>query len=240
MRKEISTHPEIIKNYDTKTLAFYYVLKSRFSNSTVYNCNKSTIKRRTGISYYLISKYIKLLIESELAYFRDGNLVLISMYKIQDSNYSQGYFEFKPRSFSECVLQLRYSLLKQNILQQEYVLKKKLDITDLQNETTSHSYKYTRKLMKMRDRGDYTEKALNRIVTSSRKVSKLLNVSLGTANAFLKELAQMGWIYIREKVIKMGEEANIYGKPIDVKLGYFYNSNGSMWYSLGSEIRILQ
>ncbi len=45
--------------------------------------------------------------------------------------YKKSYFAFKPTNLHETELQLKYLLLEENVSQQKFVTKKKLDITNI-------------------------------------------------------------------------------------------------------------
>ncbi len=77
------------------------------------------------------------------------------------------------------------------------------------------------------------------MIISVRGIAKLLGTSITSAQRFLKELMDREWIYLKEVKKKIGAAMPIDGKPNGVKLGYFYNYKGELWYSLGSAIMLL-
>lgn len=80
--REQQTHPELILAATRQGwaggLSFYYLSKNLVVNSTVFNYRVSRLAALTGVSPYLVSKYVQQLQDHNLARKHAGNLTFIS------------------------------------------------------------------------------------------------------------------------------------------------------------------
>jgi Fic family protein len=245
MRKKTVTHPQIIRDYGTKPLAFFYMVKSVFKNSVVYGCNKTEISRRTGVSYYLASKYLNSLIKDGVVEVRDGNYVFKSMFKLSNNLYKKGYREIgtnESRNFKRLELELQSILIAENISTQRYNIQKRLDVTLLYEADWKSRKRFgdkaegaLRSLDKVRNVFK-SEKDFKDIVITDRNIAKLLCVSQSKANIVLNHLRNIGYLRTVEIKGKISYCKEITPEANTGRSGYLYMYRGAMYKHIGSKV----
>ncbi len=209
--KPIYTHPDIIEYFmerNISILAFYYKLKQHYKNSTIYNWNPNKIKNRCEVSYYVASKYSKLLVEHGLAKFiqtkKGEHLFLFSMkkiyFKLISEKYRKGWVELNikyKQSIPMIKDGLRNVITYKTVKDQEYWVNIQIDNLSLDQENPSSkiSIKRAKQIERLRQR--YPEKfdrksvALSNVI-GMRRLGQKLGLSHSGANNFLKRMKKDG------------------------------------------------
>lgn len=230
-------HPDMLQLADTKSIALYLFIKSRYRNSTVYDYSNNKIAKLAGISNLLTKRLITNLTDANIATIRDGNITMRGTRKVLQSSYKRGWVKFtiRKKDTLKDITDLLYLLsIKEKSFQQEYVKRIKADIATTEKEKSGLSYKRIKKVLKMKEQ--YQGKAYQKIVFTTRNLSKFWNVSHSTVGRIIKSLENKGFITTKKVIDDLG----LYSGPVFERLGFghCFVSNGSLYIHRGTQIII--
>ncbi len=245
--KALQSHEVVIRHFiDIKAvdaLAFFYLVKARFTNSTIFDYSPQSAAEQFNLTPYLVEKYVRQLRKEGLVRKNKKNLtfvgrpVLNDIFELDVYYTDYGPVKIRPRkctlfisqedSLKDVKLQLLSKILQQKITQQEYIRSKKADC----KKTSCRSKFETR-----------NETLFDVNVLSYRSIAKTFKMALSTCHKVIKEMASKG--YIKIKTIKFvlevsSKEAYTYGKEyLDRYFGYtFFNKHDRcIWAVPGSTI----
>jgi len=245
--RTLQTSEKIIKHFiDIKAidaLAFFYLVKAKHTNSTIFNYSPKTAAEKFNLTPYLVEKYVRQLRKEGLVRKMKKNLtfvgrpVLNEIFELDVYYTDFGPVKMRPRkctlfiyqedSLEDIKLQLLSKILQEKITQQEYIRSKKVDC-----KKTSH-----------RSKQEFRNEILFDInVLSYRSISKMFNMALSTCHKVVKKIAQKGYINIdtiKFIIEKSSQEAYEHGKDfLDRYFGYTYFNkyDKCIWAVPGSTI----
>ena len=203
---------ECIHQNQLGALAVYIKLKHTFNKTIYYNYSVAYLSRKTGISYYLLKKYLPVLLENGWAVENSENLIISSFRKVDYK--SKDIAEIKPTTVSDIVHQMRYAVVQQKLLRQKFM-------ADLfHNRIKTTSFRALKKLNKKYPKasGDDT------IRTSYRSISRSLNISLSTAHRFLQKVVADGWMRIETEYTTISGQGCGVVAPIVIAKGLLFTN----------------
>lgn len=245
--RTLQTSEKIIKHFiDTKAidaLAFFYLVKAKHTNSTIFNYSPRTTAEKFNLTPYLVEKYVRQLRKEGLVRKMKKNLtfvgrpVLNEIFELDVYYTDFGPVKMRPRkctlfiykedSLEDIKLQLLSKILQEKITQQEYIRSKKVDC----------------KKTSRRSKQEFRNAILFDInVLSYRSISKMFNMALSTCHKVVKKIAQKGYINIdtiKFIIEKSSQEAYKHGKDfLDRYFGYTYFNkyDKCIWAIPGSTI----
>lgn len=246
--KTLQTHEVIIKRFiDIKAmdaLAFFYLVKTKYTNSTIFDYSPESAADTFKLTPYLVEKYVRELRKEGLVRKNKKNLtfvgrpILNQIFELDVYYTDFGPVKTRPRkctifvypkdTLEDIKLQLLSKILQEKITQQEYIRSKKADC----KKTSRRSKLETR-----------NETLFDINVLSYRSISKMFNMALSTCHKIVKKIAKKG--YIKIETIKFvleisSNEAYSHGKDfLDRYFGYTYfnKHDRCIWAIPGSNIK---
>jgi hypothetical protein len=177
--REIKLPVQLLKDhrYKLKPFAFYCKIKALFSNCTLYN--KKSVAIKLGISEYLCKKYIKEAIKLGIIREHCGNYTSVSSYKIWKANFNRrtrfvSVFISGQQTLSDIEKELKFILLKENILQQQYRIGLRADLTQ-------GNYRKVKRQTKLKAKFESKD-----VIVGYRKLGELTGLSLSSGKKFLE------------------------------------------------------
>jgi biotin operon repressor len=214
--------------------------KLTFRNSVVYAPNKSLrlLAKKLGVSHTQVSKYIKQLKEQGLLVEHSGNLVFVSKKELGALRKGNKIAVFidKKASVKQISDMLKFSVLKKNAEQQQFMLKLK---SDLKSDKGFVDVKKVRKYIYSKP-GEKTDPNVN-FVISNENLAKKLNVSSQAISYLKKKWHKMGLVQFYRQFKKVGTtkaKESWFNKQCNVE-GLFCSNRGVIYKSLPSKFIIL-
>lgn len=225
----LNVNIDVIQKYnatksDILTLAFYYKLKSLFTESNIYNYTKKRIAELVGLSQSQAAKYISKLKELNLVTIENGTLKVAPLsflfkrnpYKVRtiliDSN----------DSVKSIAVKLKEKLIEENILNQNYIVKNK--VKQIKREKSLS-------VLESKAINNKVEKDLNLSLNAS---ARILNCSKSTASRFFDKTSNVEMIR-RTKRVKRCTKQEFYYSPLNqVGIDFWYK--GTHYKNLASRI----
>ncbi|MEK6880545.1 MAG: hypothetical protein AABY22_13090 [Nanoarchaeota archaeon] len=180
---------------DSETIREYSAwckIKDVYVNSCFYNFNWSILANKIGVSRNTAKKYIEFFVKNGWAYYRDGNVILVSHDKLKD------LYGVKPESdntiqinstdtIQQTVYKLRNGILVSKQLQFDYVQAR---TNDVQYPKGLKDYKRGLNFFKKSDKNYLPEHASSHYQVSTKALSKILNISKASVCNFIKRLVK--------------------------------------------------
>jgi len=250
----INTELAIIMNTKglRKPLALYFLIKSKYKHTIIYNVNYNKIGNITGLNPKTAKKYISQLKSLGLVKFVDNNLLFIGLNKVKekfDIHTPDVYVETRPwTKFKGMLDRIDYSIIKNNGRQQDYrraLRSEQLKGTILDGREKSKVEKAKKENgLDTDDKNAFTEKNTD-IRFSSRQLSKLLGISHTSANLQLRSLQNKGYLQVKQKIEKIkdmifDENSIGYINMLNkVSPGYYFFNRGKLYQHLGVSLFFL-
>ena len=232
LKAKLQTNESVIEHFIgigcIDALAFYYLLKSEFRNSTIYSYSPAKAAQKFNLTPYLVEKYIRQLRKEGLVRKNHKNLTLAGrstmVKKFGLDQYTTQYgqtiktkvhkctlFILPEYSLQEIKIQLYSKILQRKIDQQEYVRRIKADCKKMSCQKYSQ---YRNETL-----FDYN-------VLSFRKIAKIFKLPLSTCHKVIKQMEAAGLVdanTIAFQVEKSTPQAHKAGKAmLDHYFGYTY------------------
>lgn len=228
---------------DVRSLAIYHFYKSRYFNSTIYNFSYSKVAKDLKISFAVAKKCIDELIRLGFASKYKSSLTFTSSKKVglKFKTHPYRYKTVKIAKWSKFkdIIDILYTISLDNYSgQQKYVSKLKLDIKLINEKNCKLSYKRIKKLIKVKDSGEYSGKREADIIFSSRRLSKKWGVSHSKAAYILNRLQNKKLIIKSPNIEKLAENYSlpIYDYVGCGLFGYMFVKNNSLFLYKGTNI----
>ena len=200
--RAVQSNEDIVRHFididSLDALAFYYLVKRRFLNSTIYNYSPAVVAKEFNLSPYLVQKYIRTLRKEGLIIKHKKNLTLagrntmVNKFKLDVYYTDYGLVKIRPHkctlfikethSLKDIKLQLLSKLLQQKIAQQEYVRHQKADC----------------KKTSRRSKREYRNETLfDENILSYRAIAKIFKMALSTCYKTVREMVDKEFIKIK-------------------------------------------
>lgn len=210
--KTLQSNEEVIKYFvDRKkidSLAFYYLMKVLFTNSTIFDYSSKKLADITGYSTYFIEKHVRILKKEGLAYKQKNNLTFVGrkhliahlgldLYTNQETGrtvkkkrmHKCTLFIYTAHSLFDIKLQLLSKLLQMRIDQQIYIRNLK---TDRQKTSPQQSWKKLKQALKKYPSSGETSLDCN--ILSYRSIASQFKLPLSSCHKLMKEMKEKGFV----------------------------------------------
>lgn len=231
-----------------RAFAVVLLIKSKYTNSRVYDLSYDKMCKELCLSRYITRKYIGIIISNGWGHVtKDRELVIYSFKKIFGE---RQYKEYKIKvskgdNVTDIVDKLNFILLKKNISNQDraanfkgYEQHSREDC-----EKSKLSLKQYKTLKKVRD---YNPELLHGVfvehsVIGLRRLSEILKCSIGNASRFLKKMVANGLIKIKEVIEKVADNISSFNNNYaQGDFGYYFVFERSLYRHLGTHIILNQ
>lgn len=198
--KRLQSNEDVIRYFididSIDALAFFYAVKSRYVNSTIYNYSPAKVAKEFELSPYLVQKYVRILRKEGLvrkmrkSLTMAGKQTLISKFALDVFYTDYGMVRIKlhkcsvfiepEHSVKDIKLQLLSKMLELKIRQQEYARRKKADCVK-----TSQG-----------QQGLCNERLFDYNVLSYRSISKIFKMPLSSCHKTVKKMKEKGFVQV--------------------------------------------
>lgn len=177
--RELQERPEGLK-----ALAMYFTLKRLFKTGVFYNYNPAKLTKLTNCSRYIVSRYVKKMIDYNLAHMHNGNLCLYSFREFKKNvdkhEKSLVYIRnYEYSTFQEALQEVKYAIFNYDIISpRKYFVDMRSDIVK--------SIKAVKKAIKKGYDISRIEKT-DAIRVSYRTIARKMNMYQSQVRNFLEE-----------------------------------------------------
>ena len=213
-----------IKGKYLKALAFYYLIKAKFSHAIIYNYTPNKLAKLSGLHHQTVNRYVSKLLKVGLAIERDGHLLFVKSSKVVKGKLI--ILPTRPYTSFEGILdRLHYTILINNKAKQTYK-------TAFWHEQTYRQLnpKVQRKIVRQASKTNIEQVGLEstKPVLTVRNASKMFNVSQRTAANIINNLKKKNYIKLRPYIQRIGKI-----KKSSFLDGSYFNSNGYLFRYIG-------
>ena len=226
---DYSTLKYCIENNIFKPFVLYTKIKACYNHSIIYNYNPNKLAKLTGLHHKTITRYVKKLIQHNLAELHHGNLLF------KKPLYKKGtkflYIETRPWiTFNEIKERIETLLLHSNAIMQSFNIYGKCG-----KNRGNLSERQKRKARKHFSKLNLAEIESNPdILFTTRGIGRLFNFSHSTAANMLKKLTKRKYIKTSRRVDLV--DGNLFDNTY---FGHIFLCNNKLWIDRGITIRFL-
>lgn len=239
MNKEFKFHYDIIEDLigdnSVQAFALYLLLKLYFKNSIFYNTSKAQLQKKTGVSYYLLSKNLKQITDNDWAYWTpQGHLCLRSLKHIEKRP-KRAYAHFKlntDMSLSDIIDIIRATMIKMDVNRQMYIY-------NLRSDRNIKHATYIGRLQKLRQFREVTELNEDRPFTSDRRIARFTGLTLTSAHRLRKRLEKKKILKTTPRVIELQIKSHARLRNFDFGNGKIFKSDNKWCLLTGNYIQRL-
>ena len=204
MKKQVKTSTSIVTNLLhyfaangwIKQYSLFIKLKSKYSNSIIYDYNINKIAIRSGLAHKTCKRYMNKLFALGCVKMHGDHLILVNQQKIWEKISGnikplRRIIDTRPwTSYKGIMERLQYLLIKENSKQQRYNSKKKSEIN-------------YRKSIDCETKDFVGEQIIRNCYNSSRQVARLFNISQVSGNSLIRNLVRKQYIRTEQIITKV-------------------------------------
>jgi len=193
-------------------LAFYHLYKAKYRNGRDYNHTATRLSNKTGISPYLIRKYINQLRDQGMVKWYGKNLQFISIYKFKETKQKFTIWTKPTYTIRDIRAALATKYLEYKGTQQKKIIDEKADHRNITTgKRTDLSLKRMKVLLKKYGSNSNDEGVDSKVNFSYRFVANQLNMSKSSAFRLLQRAKGLNKLSIipNAKRILFGEDDGI-------------------------------
>ena len=222
---------------DKHAFALFLFLKSKFENSRVYNYNPTSLAAKLKISRYLVSKYIGIIQKNNWGYYSKNDFVLYSFWRVMKSDRAERYKIqiCQKETLKTLVEKINIIILSNNIQNQDKLSRYRSYYTNSNRKDLS-----LREYKKIKDRFDHSKHSAGyeeEVVIGFRRLSEILNCSIGYVSIFIKRLVKNK--IISTKPVCRALCSNVGSAKFIDGFGYFYTHKNILYNYIGTNIMLL-
>ncbi len=236
-------NPQILPIFNSdevlRDFAAFLILKNHYKNSCIFNPTDSKLAQVLNVSRQTAMRYRKVFESQKWISYRDGNMILKKIKSITSvrgkeeevkiASAANVYLKVGGVPLKELVIKLKYLIIKQKEINRDYLLKLRQDLYKVEGVRELKKLKY--KLKKYNVNMDEPNGEIDyRLQISYKKLSKLLNCSIGSAYNIVKSMCKKEFLkaYKRREILLSGIPDYVWETVLRFKKEYtkcFY-SNG--------------
>lgn len=188
MRRDFHISYDYLKDLptdrDLKAFALYLHLKTRYTNSVIYNWDITQVSKRLGVSPYILSKYVQVLKEMGLC-FRTGPHMTFTSFKHLYEPTGKRVWVNIGHTYQRTVQNLRDALVMKKLERQKFIV-------DLHCNRLSMPWRKAKKFFKK-----FPECNNSKVISSYRALANLLGTSPSTAHRLTKDMEKRGFFQLK-------------------------------------------
>lgn len=226
-----------------RDFAAFLILKKRYSNSCIFNPTDSKLSAILKVSRQTAMRYRKVFESQEWIKYEHGNMIFKKLTSITNSvkvdyelkiNGASNLYLPIGDSIKELVIKLKYLIIKQKEINRDYILKLHQDLTTV--GSVEEVQKIKKKLKKyVANPNEEIGEIDYRLQISYKKLSRLLNCSVGSAYNVVKSMCKKEYmkVYSRREILLRGIPDYVWETALKFEEEYT-----KCFYSNGFVIRI--